>query len=371
MKKLILMFSILLLTGCGKIVSPNTNTAKSLSDAYKNYFDIGVAVTSNNLNSLISNGLLDEYDTFTAEYEMKWGHIQTSSDTFNFNNCDIIADFARTHNKEIRGHTLVWRTDIPNFISNIYYEPIPTSQKLDKVLEYLKDYYIKMNDRYGDVINVWDVLNEVIEDTNSYLYRHDNDYFKLCDYNDEIFEGFVKDVLKMVKEVSPSVTRYYNDYFILTDDTKRSKVVEFIKRINKDELLIEGIGMQSHITTSITKKQVDDAIYDFKELGIVISFTELDVSIYENDTIAPTLPARNINYLDYETKLSKAFNHVFSAARENKDIIENITFWGIYDRDSWLVGDFYNYRTDFPLLFDLNYNKKKCYYIVRDFEVIV
>lgn len=365
MKKLLIVMSLFILSGC---VTNNVDTAPNLASAYKNYFDIGVAITSSNIDSLIEEDLIDEFNTFTAEYEMKWDQVQTGIDTFNFDNCDKIVNFAIENNKTIRGHTLVWRTNVPSFVYDIAYSNKTYNEKMDEVLTLLTDYYIVMYEKYGDVINVWDIVNEVIEDYNDYLYRYDNIYFEMFDYNEELFEEFIAKVFIMVEEISPDVKRYYNDYFLLTDNIKRNKVITFINNINDLGADIEGVGMQSHITTSITKEQVDSAIADFRINDLLISFTELDISIYEDDVIAPTLPYSLVSLSDYEDKLSRAYNHVFSAARENKDIVENITFWGIYDKDSWLVGDFYNYRVDYPLLFDDSYNKKNAYYIVRDFE---
>ncbi|MFI3329916.1 MAG: endo-1,4-beta-xylanase, partial [bacterium] len=192
MKKILLItINLLLLTGCSNVIESNTKVASSLSDAYKNYFDIGVAVTANNINSLVENDLLNEYNTFTAEYEMKWDQVQLTEDTYNFTNCDSIVNFAIEHDKTIRGHTLIWRTNVPKFIEDIEYSNLSTEEKIDKVFNLVKEYYITMTNRYGEVINVWDVANEVIEDYNDYMYRHDNIYFQLCDYNDELFEKFI------------------------------------------------------------------------------------------------------------------------------------------------------------------------------------
>lgn len=365
MKKILIILTVFLLTGCNTVEN-NTKTANNLSEAYQEYFDIGVAITSRNINTLIDENMIDEFDTFTAEYEMKWDKVQYSKDTFNFEYCDIIYDFAVEHNKTIRGHTLMWYKDVPLFIQDIINSD--DANKVEEVLSLFETYYTNMYNKYGDVINVWDIANEIIDDNTNILYR-DSIYYKLCNYDDDLYEEFIANIFKIVKRVSPEVKRYYNDYFLLTDDIKREKVISFIERINLLGADVQGIGMQSHITTSITKNQVDKALSDFRECGLLVSFTELDISIYEDSSTAPT-SLLNYNLSDYEDKLSRAYNHVFSAARENKDIVENITFWGIYDKESWLVGDFYNYRVDYPLLFDEYYNKKKAYYIVKDFEVL-
>lgn len=351
MKKILLVLSLFILTGCNYSIIEEQET--TLKEIYKDYFDIGAAVTSFNLDSLN-----DEYTTFTAEYEMKWDQLEETKDEYNFDSMDIIANYIRENDMKLRGHTIVWYQTTPEFIHDIKNLNISIEDKIDLCLEHIEDYYQTVYDKYGDILTCYDVVNEVISDSNNpnELYRSNDPYYEMFGYSEEYFEYFIKEVLKIVKEISPNVTRYYNDYFVITNYTKRNKINEFISRINKEEKLIEGMGAQSHITVSVTQEEVINTLNTFRNLNVEFSFTELDISSYEN-SYDP-----QVTY--DELSLARAYNAIFTVARDNKDIVSNITFWGINDSMTWLDKDD---RKDYPLLFDVNGNKKYAYYVISKF----
>ena len=53
---------------------------------------------------------------------------------------------------------------------------------------------------------------------------------------------------------------------------------------------------------------------------------------------------------------------LFKIFRKHKDVIDNVTFWNLGDRDSWLGVN------NHPLPFDENYKPKACYRAIRDFN---
>ena len=48
-----------------------------------------------------------EYASLTPENEMKWLFLQPERGRFSFATADAMVDFAQTHRKVVRGHTLV------------------------------------------------------------------------------------------------------------------------------------------------------------------------------------------------------------------------------------------------------------------------
>ena len=51
--------------------------------------------------------------------------------------------------------------------------------------------------------------------------------------------------------------------------------------------------------------------------------------------------------------------------RKHKDVIDNVTFWNLGDRDSWLGVN------NHPLPFDEQYKPKPCYRVIRDFDPVL
>lgn len=360
MKKLIIVLMmglVALTTGC-------ESEPETLKEAYEDYFDIGVALSKTSYN-YYDEEFYDEFSTVTCENEMKWENIQSSEGTFYFNSADIIADYVRETGKSLRGHTLVWHSQTPTWVGSTD-DSLTVDENIEILLARVESYYKTLQDRYGDILIHWDVANEVLSDSSnpSEIYRTDSLYYQACGSDDEKFEYFISEVFKMVKEYSPDVVRYYNDYNIITNTTKRTKLITFITNINALGADVQGIGCQGHIDYSITYDTVDTALTHIETLGLQeIAITELEISIYTSDSDTEV----DVLSDEQQTQLADAYDNVFSALRDHKDTVANVTFWGISDASTWKDNYPVYGRNDHPLLFDDFGEKKEAYYRVLNF----
>lgn len=86
--------------------SPCAN-AQGLKDVYKDYFMIGVAVNQRNVSNPDQVALIkQEFNSMTAENDMKPEPTEPREGEFNWENADRIANFARANGIKLRGHTL-------------------------------------------------------------------------------------------------------------------------------------------------------------------------------------------------------------------------------------------------------------------------
>jgi len=117
--------------------------------------------------------------------------------------------------------------------------------------------------------------------------------------------------------------------------------------VEKD--LIDGVGMQSHISMSYpTIDLYKSAMQQYADLGLEVQVTELDVSEKSNE------------YAN-QLALAQRYQDVFKMYKEMKDSGVNLSavvLWGITDSTSWIGG--------YPLLFDKDYQAKPSYYAVID-----
>src|SRR5690554_4695028 len=92
-----------------------SNQVESLYQKYQSYFPIGTCVSPKALDTH-KDLIVNHYSSLTSENHMKFGPIHPKIDVYNFTEADRMIEFARSHNKLVRGHTLVWHGQNPNWL---------------------------------------------------------------------------------------------------------------------------------------------------------------------------------------------------------------------------------------------------------------
>ncbi|MCR6721397.1 MAG: endo-1,4-beta-xylanase [Chitinophagaceae bacterium] len=64
------------------------------------------------------------------------------------------------------------------------------------------------------------------------------------------------------------------------------------------------------------------------------------------------------------THYSKDYQALFNLFLKHRDKIDRVTFWGVHDGQSWLNGWPVPGRTNYPLLFDRNFQPKPAFHRV-------
>ena len=106
---LILPFAMLSMAVSTVLAQPKT----SLKDAYKDYFKVGVAVNFRNVTVPEQQAIvLREFNSVTAENDMKPESTEPQQGQFNWARADSIADFCRRNGIKMRGHYLMWHSQI-------------------------------------------------------------------------------------------------------------------------------------------------------------------------------------------------------------------------------------------------------------------
>ena len=128
------------------VLSAGTLWAQGLKDAYKDYFMIGVAVNQRNVSNPEQQALIKrEFNSMTAENDMKPEPTEPREGQFNWENADRIADFARQNGIKLRGHCLMWHSQIGRWM----YEDNPTKEVF---YQRMKNPIQAIVNRYKDVI---------------------------------------------------------------------------------------------------------------------------------------------------------------------------------------------------------------------------
>ena len=337
-------------------------TEGGLKDAYQPYFMIGVAVNKHNVAEPAQAALIRrEFNSMTAENDMKPGMVHPAEGVWNWGAADSIADFARQNGIKLRGHCLCWHSQFADWMFKDHKgRPV----KKEVFYQRLREHIHTVVSRYKDVVYCWDVVNEAIADQPfgwpghpANLYR-ESQHWKLC--GDE----FIAKAFEYAHEADPDALLFYNDYNEC-DPGKRDRIYNMVKKMQEQGVPIHGIGMQGHYNVyGPSEEDIDAAITKYSELVKHIHVTELDVRISteqggqlrfsrgEKKPLAPYL----------QTLQEDQYNRIFRVLRKHRDVIDCVTFWNLSDRDSWLGVN------NHPLLFDEQYKPKRAYAVVHDFN---
>ena len=340
----------------------STASAQGLKDAYKDYFTIGVAVNKRNVSDAAQMELIKkEFNSITAENDMKVGEIHPKEGVWNWGTADSIADFCRKNGIKLRGHNLCWHSQFADWMLKDK-KGKPVKKKV--FYQRLRDHIHTVVNRYKDIIYAWDVVNEAIADqafgwpgrpANPY---RESELFKLC--GDE----FIAKAFEYAHEADPNALLFYNDYNEC-DPGKRDRIYNMVKKMQDAGVPIHGIGMQGHYNIyGPSEEDIDAAITKYAQLVKHIHVTELDLRTnteqggqlrFSRGEAKPQAP-----YIS--TLQEDQYNRIFRIFRKHKDVIDNVTFWNLGDRDSWLGVN------NHPLPFDENYKPKRSYFVIKNFD---
>jgi endo-1,4-beta-xylanase len=280
---------------------------------------------------------------------------------YTFEKAQYLIDFANAHDLLMRGHTLVWYNQTDDWF---YRDDAGDYLTKDRMLERMRTYIHDVLKHYKGRLYAWDVVNEAISDYDDRIYRDDIDWFKV------LGPDYIEMAFRYAHEADPTIKLYYNDYDLI-NPKKRDKTYKMIKELLDKGVPIHGIGMQGHwVLEDNLKENLPAAIDKFASLGLDVQITELDISVYPyyHNMDRSTLP-KEIRQFEgqLDEELAAKYKEAFGILRSRKDKITGVTFWGLADNNTWLSKYVVKGRTDYPLLFDKEYNPKKAYYAIMEF----
>lgn len=352
--------ALAVMAGC----TPAEKKTENLKDVYADYFTIGCAVNMANLDSPEQIELIKtQFNSITAENDMKPEPTQPAEGQWNWENADKIADFARTNKIGLRGHCLAWHNQTGDWM---YKDEKGDLVSKEVLFERMRNHIHTVVNRYKDVVYAWDVVNEAItDDPNAEIPYRQSTFYKIA--GDE----FIKKAFEYAHEADPKALLFYNDYNE-TNPAKRDRIYNMVKSMKAEGVPITGIGMQGHYNiSSPTEAEFKDAIELYAQVVDNIHITELDVRINTGEQGGQLSVSQNGAELKMTSEADSAqvaqYEMLFRVMRNHKNVVRNVTFWNVYDGDTWLDRRHGNRQRNYPLLFDDNLQPKSAYYKVLSF----
>ncbi|MEE1758705.1 non-reducing end alpha-L-arabinofuranosidase family hydrolase [Streptomyces sp. SP18BB07] len=278
----------------------------------------GAAVAAGRLGDGTYTGILDrEFNSVTPENEMKWDATERSRGQFTFGAADQIVNRATARGQRLRGHTLVWHSQLPSWVSSI--------TDANTLRSVMNNHITTVMNRYKGRIHSWDVVNEAFADGGSGQHRPSV-------FQNLLGNGFIEQAFRTARTADPAAKLCYNDYNIEDwNAAKTQGVYRMVRDFKARGVPIDCVGLQAHFGAGGPPSSFQTTLSSFAALGVDVQITELDIAQAPPTAYANTVRA------------------CLNVAR-----CTGITVWGIRDSDSWRAGEN-------PLLFDRNGNKKPAY----------
>jgi endo-1,4-beta-xylanase len=334
-----------------------------LKDVFKNDFLIGGALNRSLVTGRDPNAAAiaeKHFSTTTSENDLKWALIHPRPDQYNWEPADSYVAFGEKNKMFIVGHCLVWHAQTPSWVFRDE-EGNPLTR--DALLARLKDHITTVVGRYKGRVDAWDVVNEALTDSGT---LRNSQWLRIIGEGSEDKKyDFIEKAFQWAHEADPDAELYYNDYSLESGKAKCDAAVAIVKDLQSKGLRIDGVGIQLHGgLTYPSPEGLDYAITTLAATGVKVMITELDIRTrargYRGADISrvsrESTSDPNAVAAETQKKLAAKYAEIFSVLLKHKKDVSRVTFWGVYDRTSWIGGS--------PLLFDRDYQPKEAFYAV-------
>ena len=310
-------------------------------------FPVGNIVSANKIqtNNQFISTLLNDFNSITAENDMKMRNMFIGPNEYDFSDGDVIVSFAKENGIRVFGHALIWHSSIPDWLQNFNgtdseFEGLVENYIKSTVLHFSQEKMI-INGQEVSVVSGWDVVNE------AFTNQADNAIFR-----QRIGSDYVEKCFIWAREADSDVKLFYNDYGLETNSNKVNQVLNMIDYFRNNNIPIDGVGLQMHIDhINPLLQQIEDNLQLFINKDVLIHFSELDITVNRNSDIS-TLTFERAE--SQENRYRDIVNLYLNVPITNRF---GITLWGMRDIDSWLLNH-HNNPNEYPLLFNTNYETK-------------
>ena len=364
---ILLCLTMTILVGCEgagtqsvKIDLPdkNTITEKTLKDVFAEHgMKVGCCINSGVTGSANTETLIrNEFNSVTTENAMKPDSVLSKSESQRTG--EIVVEFsdetvrllnwAKDKQMPMRGHTLVWYSQTPEWIFHQDFDESKALVGRDEMLARMESFIRQMFETLEhmgclDLFYAYDVVNEGFMEDGT---------LRRSNWTETVGEDYIWYAFYYADKYAPeSVDLYYNDY---NEQYKGETLCEYVKTLVDEDgrSLIDGIGMQGHLFTADDLATYLEGVDKLAETGLKLEVTELDLGLGAYQ--APAMQTQD-KFREQGRYYYELINGLFERADAGKINMDSVTFWGFTDGASW--------RSEYaPQLFDSELLPKYAYY---------
>ncbi|MFF3318066.1 endo-1,4-beta-xylanase [Streptomyces sp. NPDC003035] len=271
----------------------------------------GTAVTASKLTGTYGELAGAQFGSVTPGNEMKWASVEPTRGSYSWSGADRVVDFAAAHGQKVRGHTLVWHSQLPSWLTGGSFPP-------GELRTLMTDHIAVEAGRYKGRVDHWDVVNEPMNEDGS---------LRRSLWYEQLGESYLADAFRAARAADPDAKLYVNDYNTDGLGAKSDGLYNLVKRLLAQGVPIDGVGFQAHLIVGQVPSTLEANLKRFADLGVDVAITELDIRM--------ALPATDAKLAQQKSDFTKVTTACLAVAR-----CVGVTVWGFTDSDSWIPSTF-------------------------------
>jgi endo-1,4-beta-xylanase len=253
-----------------------------------------------------------QFSAITPENEMKWASIEAQRGVFTYGPAEAEVLFAEQHHQLVRGHNLVWHSQLPTWVTSGTF----TNAQLADIL---KQHIFTEAEHFRGRIWQWDVVNEPFNDDGT---------LRSTIWEQALGPNYIADALRWTYEADPHAKLFLNDYNIEGIGPKSDAMYALVKSLKQQNVPIGGVGFETHLDLQYSLPPMIQANFQrFADLGLDVDITEMDVRI--------PLPATPDKLAGQASVYSQLLQDCIAVRR-----CVDFTVWEYTDKYSWVPGFF-------------------------------
>jgi endo-1,4-beta-xylanase len=276
--------------------------------------------------------LFKEFSVITPENAMKFSALSGARGKYNFSGPDALVALAAKNNQRVRGHTLIWHEQLPNWLIKEIAAKTPSR---DEMMALMTQHINTVAGHFAGKLAYWDVVNEAITESGG---LRETPWLKA------IGPDYIANAFTLARAADPKAKLCYNDFNTDGFNPKSDRVYLLVKELKALNAPIDCVGFQAHVDQNFSSQgaRLKENLERFAALGLEVQFTEVDVQLKGSAPKADRLAAQ-----------AKVYGELLGACLSVKGCTAFV-MWGFTDAHSWRAGNE-------PLIFDSGYKSKPAY----------
>jgi endo-1,4-beta-xylanase len=277
-----------------------------------------------------------EFNIVTPENVMKWETVEPQEGVTDFSQGDALVRFARANHQLVRGHTLVWHSQLPAWLTSGTFTPA-------ELRDILRRHIFEEAGHFRGRIYAWDVVNEAFNEDGT---------LRQTIWLNALGPGYIADAFRWAHQADPHAKLYYNDFNLESIGPKSDAALALVEQLKAEHVPIDGVGFQGHLSIEFPYPDTFGAnLQRFAAAGVDVAITEGDVRM-----VLPVTPEKLATQATY-------FGNMMRGCVAVRRCV-SFTLWGFTDKYSWVPGFFTGEGAATPL--DESFQPKPAYFALRD-----